>query len=101
MSTSEYRSLNAESDLPISADELSALATQLFAAGIRPGPDTPPQTAPVAPRGNVPGTAHPVAPPTEFVAVRRPYGPCRRTLHRSRNLLHHRPIPWSRREWRI
>lgn len=69
MSTSEYRSLNAESDLPISADELSALATQLFAAGIRPGPDTPPQTAPVAPRGNVPGTAHPVAPPTEFVAV--------------------------------
>ncbi|MGZ4510022.1 MAG: family 2A encapsulin nanocompartment cargo protein cysteine desulfurase [Mycobacterium sp.] len=54
MSTSEYRAVDAESDLPISAAELAALASQLYAAGIRPGPDTPPQTAPVAPRGSVP-----------------------------------------------
>ncbi len=56
MSTSEYRSVDAESELPISAAELAALATQLYAASIRPGPDTPPQTAPVAPRGSVPDT---------------------------------------------
>jgi len=54
MSTSEYRSVDAESELPVSASELAALASQLFAAGIRPGPDTPPQAAPVAPRGSVP-----------------------------------------------
>jgi cysteine desulfurase / selenocysteine lyase len=54
MSTSEYRSVDAESELPISAAELAALATQLYAASIRPGPDSPPQTAPVAPRGNMP-----------------------------------------------
>ena len=56
MSTSEYRSVDAEGDLPISAAELAALASQLFAASIRPGPDSPPQTTPVAPRGNVPDT---------------------------------------------
>ena len=56
MSTSEYRSVDAESELPVSAVELAALATQLYAASIRPGPDTPPQAAPVAPRGNVPDT---------------------------------------------
>ncbi len=56
MSTSEYRSVDAESELPISAAELAALATQLYAASIRPGPDSPPQTAPVAPRGSVPDT---------------------------------------------
>jgi len=56
MSTSEYRAVDAESELPISAAELAALATQLYAASIRPGPDSPPQTAPVAPRGNVPDT---------------------------------------------
>ena len=54
MSTSEYRSVDAESELPISAAELVALASQLYAASIRPGFDSPPQTAPVAPRGNVP-----------------------------------------------
>jgi cysteine desulfurase / selenocysteine lyase len=54
MSTSEYRSVDAESELPISAAELAALATQLYAASIRPGPDSPPQAAPVAPRGSVP-----------------------------------------------
>jgi len=54
MSTSEYRAVDAESDLPISAAELAALATQLYAASIRPGPDSPPQSAPVAPRGSVP-----------------------------------------------
>lgn len=56
MSTSEYRSVDAESDLPISAAELAVLASQLYAASIRPGPDSPPQTAPVAPRGTVPDT---------------------------------------------
>lgn len=54
MSTSEYRAVDAESDLPISAAELAALASQLYAASIRPGPDSPPQSAPVAPRGSVP-----------------------------------------------
>ena len=56
MSTSEYRSVDAESDLPISAADLAALASQLYAASIRPGPDSPPQAAPVAPRGSVPDT---------------------------------------------
>jgi len=54
MSTSEYRSVDAESDLPVSAAELAALASQLYAASIRPGPDSPPQTTAVAPRGSVP-----------------------------------------------
>lgn len=78
MSTSEYRSVDAEGDLPISEAELAALATQLFAASIRPGNDTPPQTAPAAPRGSVPDTtsaasagaaaagAQPFAPPAVF-----------------------------------
>lgn len=56
MSTSEYRSVDAESELPVSATELAVLASQLYAASIRPGPDSPPQTAPVAPRGNLPDT---------------------------------------------
>ncbi|ETW25702.1 family 2A encapsulin nanocompartment cargo protein cysteine desulfurase [Mycobacterium gastri] len=55
MSTSEYPP-DAAGDPPISAAELAALAGQLYAAGIRPGFDSPPQTAPVAPRGNVPDT---------------------------------------------
>jgi cysteine desulfurase / selenocysteine lyase len=76
MSTSEYKSVDAEGDLPISSAELAALASQLFAASLRPGPDSPPQSAPVAPRGNAPdlttgtsaastaaGTSHPVTPP--------------------------------------
>ena len=83
MSTSEheYRSLDAESDLPISEAELSALASQLFATSIRPGPDSPPATTQVAPRGVAPdittatsagstaaGAAHPGT-PAEFVSV--------------------------------
>ena len=56
MHTSEHRAVDAESDLPISAAELAALASQLYAASIRPGFDSPPQSAPVAPRGNVPDT---------------------------------------------
>jgi cysteine desulfurase/selenocysteine lyase len=36
--------------------ELAALASQLYAASVRPGFDSPPQSAPVAPRGNVPDT---------------------------------------------
>src|SRR6201996_4437438 len=54
MPTSEYRAVDAESDLPISAADLAALANQLYAASVRPGFDSPPQSAPVAPRGNVP-----------------------------------------------
>jgi cysteine desulfurase/selenocysteine lyase len=82
MSTSEYRSLNAESDLPVSEAELAALAGQILAASFRPGPDTPPQSVPVAPRGNAPdptpatsagtaagGISNPVTPSAEFVAV--------------------------------
>lgn len=57
MSTSEHRAVDAEGDLPISAAELAALASQLYAASIRPGPDSPPQSAPVAPRGGVPDTS--------------------------------------------
>ncbi|OBB13436.1 cysteine desulfurase [Mycolicibacterium setense] len=81
MSTSEFRSLDAESDLPVSAAELTVLASQLFATTFRPGPDTPPVTTPVAPRGVAPdvtsgasagaaaaGLAHPVT-PAEFVSV--------------------------------
>ena len=56
MSTSEHRAVDAESDLPISATDLAALASQLYATSIRPGFDSPPQSAPVAPRGNVPDT---------------------------------------------
>jgi cysteine desulfurase / selenocysteine lyase len=56
MSTSEHRAVDAESDLPLSSAELSALANQLYAASIRPGFDSPPQSAPVAPRGNAPDT---------------------------------------------
>ena len=81
MSTSEYRSVDAEGELPISEAELAALASQLFASA-RPGPDSPPQTTAVAPRGNVPdataatsaasaaaGTADPVSPSAQFVSV--------------------------------
>ncbi|WIM89352.1 family 2A encapsulin nanocompartment cargo protein cysteine desulfurase [Candidatus Mycobacterium wuenschmannii] len=56
MSTSEHRAVDAESDLPLSSAELSALASQLYAASIRPAFDTPPQSAPVAPRGSAPDT---------------------------------------------
>jgi cysteine desulfurase / selenocysteine lyase len=82
MSTSEYKSVDAESDLPISAAELAALASQLFAASIRPGPDSPPQSAPVAPRGTAPdvtaatsagaaaaGASSPYTPAAQFVSV--------------------------------
>ncbi|MDQ1306289.1 MAG: Cysteine desulfurase [Actinomycetota bacterium] len=44
------------SELPISEDDLAALATQFFAAGFRPGNDSPPQSVPPAPRGSVPDT---------------------------------------------
>lgn len=81
MSTSEYKSFDAEGDLPISEAELSALASQLFATSFRPGPDSPPATTQVAPRGVAPdvttatsagstaaGVAHPGT-PAEFVSV--------------------------------
>ncbi|HYB40092.1 MAG TPA: family 2A encapsulin nanocompartment cargo protein cysteine desulfurase [Mycobacterium sp.] len=88
MSTSEYRSVGAESELPISAAELAALASQLYAASVRPGPDSPPQAVPVAPRGSVPdttaatsagqlaaGTSDPFTPPVPFVGVPDIYVP--------------------------
>ncbi|WP_068188377.1 family 2A encapsulin nanocompartment cargo protein cysteine desulfurase [Mycobacterium sp. UM_CSW] len=88
MSTSEYRAVDAESELPIGAAELAALATQLYAASIRPGPDSPPQTAPVAPRGTVPdataatsaghaaaGTSDPYLPPVPVVGFADIYVP--------------------------
>ena len=82
MSTSDHRSLGAGSEPPISEADLAALAGQLLAASFRPGPDTPPQTAPPAPRGSVPdvtsvssagstalGGANPVTPAAPFVPV--------------------------------
>ena len=48
MSTSDPGPVN----LPVSAAELEVLANQLYAA--RPGPDSPPQTTAVAPRGGAP-----------------------------------------------
>ncbi|MDT5000292.1 MAG: cysteine desulfurase / selenocysteine lyase, partial [Mycobacterium sp.] len=87
MSTSEYRSVEAESDLPIGAAELAALANQLFATSFRPGPDSPPLTAPVAPRGSAPdataatsagtaavGAANPLT-PVQFTPARDVYVP--------------------------
>ena len=52
----EYRSVDAEGELPVDPAELAALASQLFAQSIRPGADGPPQAAPPAPRGSVPDT---------------------------------------------
>jgi cysteine desulfurase / selenocysteine lyase len=88
MSTSEYRSVDAESELPISASELAVLASQLYAASIRPGPDSPPQAAPVAPRGSVPdataaasagqtavGTSDPLTTPVPFIGFTDVYVP--------------------------
>jgi len=75
MSTSEYRSVDAESDLPVSAAELAALAGQLYAASIRPGLDSPPQTAPVAPRGNVPDTTAGPSAGEAAAAVADPFVP--------------------------
>ncbi|MDT5350518.1 MAG: cysteine desulfurase / selenocysteine lyase [Mycobacterium sp.] len=88
MSTSEYRSVDAESDLPVSAAELAALASQLYAASIRPGPDSPPQAVPLAPRGNVPdttaaasagrtavGTSDPIPAPVPFIGFSDIYVP--------------------------
>ncbi|MGU3499694.1 family 2A encapsulin nanocompartment cargo protein cysteine desulfurase [Mycobacterium sp. C31M] len=81
MSTSEYRSADAEGELPISEAELSALANQLFATSFRPGPDSPPAVTQAAPRGVAPdvttatsagstaaGAVHPGT-PAEFVSV--------------------------------
>jgi cysteine desulfurase/selenocysteine lyase len=75
MSTSEYRSVDAESDLPISAAELAVLATQLFAASVRPGPDAPPEASPIAPRGNVPDTTAAASAGTAAAGTANPYTP--------------------------
>ncbi|MDT5018694.1 MAG: cysteine desulfurase / selenocysteine lyase, partial [Mycobacterium sp.] len=75
MSTSEYRSVDAESDLPIGATELAALASQLFAASVRPGPDTPPETSPVAPRGNAPDTTAAASAGTAAAGTANPFTP--------------------------
>jgi len=75
MKTSEYRSIDAESDLPIGATELAALASQLFAASVRPGPDSPPQASPVAPRGNVPDTTAAASAGTAAAGSANPFTP--------------------------
>jgi cysteine desulfurase/selenocysteine lyase len=75
MSTSEYRSVDAESDLPIGAAELAALASQLFAATSRPGPDSPPLGSPVAPRGNVPDTTAAASAGTAAAGAASPFTP--------------------------
>ncbi|BBX87073.1 family 2A encapsulin nanocompartment cargo protein cysteine desulfurase [Mycolicibacterium aubagnense] len=75
------------SDQPLSDAELSTLASQLFATSFRPGPDSPPVTTQVAPRGVAPdattgtsagataaGLAHPGT-PAEFVSVPELFAP--------------------------
>ncbi|MGX9671380.1 family 2A encapsulin nanocompartment cargo protein cysteine desulfurase [Mycobacterium sp. HM-7] len=75
------------SDLPLSEDDLSALASQIYATSLRPGPDSPPVTTQVAPRGVAPdattgtsaaataaGLAHPGT-PGEFVSVPELFAP--------------------------
>ncbi|BBX01786.1 putative cysteine desulfurase 1 [Mycolicibacterium moriokaense] len=64
------------------------MASQLFAASLRPGPDTPPQAAPLSPRGNVPdataatstgataaGAAHPATPAPPYLPLTEVYIP--------------------------
>ncbi|MDT5191023.1 MAG: cysteine desulfurase / selenocysteine lyase, partial [Mycobacterium sp.] len=75
MSTSEYRSVDAESDLPIGASELAALATQLFAASVRPGPDSPPQVSPTAPRGGGGDVTAPASAAAAAAGASGPYTP--------------------------
>jgi cysteine desulfurase/selenocysteine lyase len=75
MSTSEYRSVDAESDLPIGASELAALATQLFAASVRPGPDSPPQVSPTAPRGGGGDVTAPASAAGAAAGASGPYTP--------------------------
>ncbi|MDT5267627.1 MAG: cysteine desulfurase / selenocysteine lyase [Mycobacterium sp.] len=75
MSTSEYRSVDAESDLPIGASELAALATQLFAASVRPGPDSPPQVSPTAPRGGGGDVTAPASAAAAATGASGPYTP--------------------------
>lgn len=83
------------SDLPLSGSEqtalseaqLSALASQIYATSLRPGPDSPPVTTQVAPRGvardattgtsaaaTAAGLAHPGT-PGEFVSVPELFAP--------------------------
>jgi cysteine desulfurase/selenocysteine lyase len=75
MSTSEYRSVDAESDLPIGASELAALATQLFAASVRPGPDSPPLVSPTAPRGGGGDVTAPASAAAAAAGASGPYTP--------------------------
>jgi cysteine desulfurase/selenocysteine lyase len=75
MSTSEYRSVDAESDLPIGAAELASLATQLFAASVRPGPDSPPLVSPTAPRGGGGDVTAPASAAAAAVGASGPYTP--------------------------
>ncbi len=49
------------------AEEIAALAGQMYSSGVRPGPDTPPQLVPVAPRGSAP--ADPLLPDLTAFAV--------------------------------
>ncbi|MEN4446035.1 family 2A encapsulin nanocompartment cargo protein cysteine desulfurase [Mycobacterium sp. SM3041] len=58
MSTSD---LGPGPDQPLSDSDLSALASHLFATSFRPGPDSPPVTTQVAPRGVAPDVTAPAS----------------------------------------
>lgn len=63
------------SDLPITESELSALASRLFATSLRPGPDSPPSTTAVAPRGVAPDVTSATSAGTAAGAVVSPVVP--------------------------
>lgn len=63
------------SDLPLSEADLSALASQLFATSLRPGPDSPPATTAVAPRGVAPDVTSATSAGTAAGAVVSPVVP--------------------------
>jgi cysteine desulfurase / selenocysteine lyase len=86
MSTSDLPPSGSE-QTALSEAQLSALASQIYATSLRPGPDSPPVTTQVAPRGVAPdattatsagataaGLAHPGT-PGEFVSVPEVYVP--------------------------
>ena len=109
MSTSEYRSVDAEGDLPISAAELAALASQLFAAEHPAGTRQSAADRPAGParqrarhhRGDVGGRDGRWA---RRIRSRRPRRSCRclrrlrcrRRLRLGRKLFRRRPCRWRR-----
>ncbi|WP_029105377.1 family 2A encapsulin nanocompartment cargo protein cysteine desulfurase [Mycobacterium sp. 360MFTsu5.1] len=87
MSGSEQTALSGSEQTAPSEAHLSALASQIYATSLRPGPDSPPVTTQVAPRGVAPdattatsaaataaGLAHPGT-PGEFVSVPELFAP--------------------------